>query len=313
VSQTLRLLFAGTPEFAVPSFEAARQSGHELVGVWTQPDRPAGRGRQRAASPIKQAALAAHIPVFQPDTLRTAAARAEMAALKPDLLIVVAYGLILPPKILALPRLGCWNVHASLLPRWRGAAPIARAIEAGDRATGICLMKMESGLDTGPVILREVVEIEPFENAQSLHDRLARIGARVLADGLALLRGGLTPQPLPQSQVGISYAHKLEKSEALLDLTRPAIELDRAIRAYVPWPVAELELAGERVRVHAADLIPGDSSEPPGRVITADREGIVLNTGQGLLRLTQVQRAGGKPIAAGDYVNARPELRRGGA
>lgn len=313
MSQTLRLLFAGTPEFAVPSFEAARQSGHELVGVWTQPDRPAGRGRQRAASPIKQAALAAHIPVFQPDTLRTAAARAEMAALKPDLLIVVAYGLILPPKILALPRLGCWNVHASLLPRWRGAAPIARAIEAGDRATGICLMKMESGLDTGPVILREVVEIEPFENAQSLHDRLARIGARVLADGLALLRGGLTPQPLPQSQVGISYAHKLEKSEALLDLTRPAIELDRAIRAYVPWPVAELELAGERVRVHAADLIPGDSSEPPGRVITADREGIVLNTGQGLLRLTQVQRAGGKPIAAGDYVNARPELRRGGA
>ena len=310
--RSLRLLFAGTPEFAVPSFEAARSSGHELVGVWTQPDRPAGRGRQLSASPVKQAALAAGIPVFQPDTLRTVAARAEMAALQPDLLIVVAYGLLLPPKILALPKLGCWNVHASLLPRWRGAAPIARAIEAGDKATGICLMRMDAGLDTGPVLLRQVVEIEPFESAPSLHDRLARVGASVLADGLALLRAGLAPGSLPQSQTGVTYARKLDKSEALLDLRRPAIELERAIRAYVPWPVAELDLGGERLRVHAAELVPGDPGGPAGRVLSVDREGIVLTTGEGLLRLTRVQRAGGKPIAAGDYANARPDLRRVG-
>jgi methionyl-tRNA formyltransferase len=172
---------------------------------------------------------------------------------------------------------------------------------------------MEAGLDTGPVLLRQVVEIEPFESAAGLHDRLAQVGARVLADGLALLRADLMPEPLLQSQTGVSYARKLEKSEALLDLTRPAIELERTIRAFVPWPVAELNLAGERVRVHAAELVPGDPGGPCGRVLSADRDGIVLTTGAGLLRLTRIQRAGGKPIAAGDYANARPELRRGGA
>src|SRR5690606_18890706 len=214
---SLRLVFAGTPEFAVPCLEAVLAGPDQLLAVYTQPDRPAGRGRQLQQSPVKQRALAAGVPVRQPATLRDAAEQEALAALAPDLMIVVAYGLLLPRKVLAIPRLGCWNVHASLLPRWRGAAPIQRAIEAGDAETGVCLMQMEAGLDTGPVLLSQATPIGPGDTAQTLHDRLARLGADVLADGLRLARAGMRPVPRPQPEQGVSSARKLDKAEARLD------------------------------------------------------------------------------------------------
>ncbi len=309
VTQRLRLVFAGTPEFAVPCLEAARSSPHEVVAVYTQPDRPAGRGRALAASPVKQAALAAGLPVEQPETLRTVDARRRLADYRPDLMIVVAYGLILPPKVLALPKYGCWNVHASLLPRWRGAAPIQRAIAAGDTETGVCLMRMDAGLDTGPVLLPLATPIETDDTGGRLHDRLAALGAQVLADGLALLAAGLQPVAVPQPEAGVTYAAKLDKAEAVLDLARPAVELERLVRAFHPWPIAELTLAGERLRVHEAIALEGTSPAPPGAVLAAGRDGIDLATGAGTLRLVTVQRDGGKPVRAADYLNARAELK----
>ena len=248
-------------------------------------------------------------PVFQPESLKGADTRAELAALAPDLLVVVAYGLILPRKVLAIPRLGCWNVHASLLPRWRGAAPIQRALLAGDRETGVCLMRMEPGLDTGPVLLTRTTPIAADDTGGTLHDRLAALGAAVLADGLRLLRADLMPQPQPQPEIGVTYAHKLDKAEAILDLARPARELERAVRAFQPWPVAELTLAGERVRVHGAQALPGNPGVPAGALVHAAADGIDLATGDGVLRLTRVQREGGRPVSAHDYLNARPALR----
>lgn len=309
---TLRLVFAGTPEFAVPSLAATLASKHAVVGVWTQPDRPAGRGRHLAESPVKQVAKRHDVPVFQPANLKTPEAQAELAALKPDLMIVVAYGLILPKPVLAIPRFGCWNVHASLLPRWRGAAPIQRAIEAGDSETGVCLMQMEAGLDTGPVLLRLPTPIAPGETGGSLHDRLAALGAQVLKDGLTLRSLGIRPVPEPQPEDGVTYARKLEKAEALLDPGQPAPVLERKVRAFSPWPIAEIDLAGERVRVHAAMAIAGDgSTAEPGQVVAAGPEGIVLATADGNLRITRLQRPGGRVIDAVDYLNARPALRRG--
>jgi methionyl-tRNA formyltransferase len=306
----LRLVFAGTPEFALPCFEAARRSGHALVAAYTQPDRPAGRGRTPTPSAVKRAALAADVPVLQPESLKSAEAQAELAALKPDLMIVVAYGLILPKAVLAIPRYGCWNVHASLLPRWRGAAPIQRAIEAGDRETGVCLMQMEAGLDTGPVLLSLATPIAAEETGGSLHDKLAALGAQVLKDGLTLLAAGMRPVPQPQPADGVTYARKLAKAEAVLDLTQPASLLARRVRALQPWPVAELSLRGERLRVHAAQALPGADGAEPGALLHATREGIDLATGAGVLRLTHVQRDGGRPLAVADYLNAHPDLRR---
>jgi methionyl-tRNA formyltransferase len=308
----LRLVFAGTPEFAVPSLAAALASKHTVVGVFTQPDRPAGRGRQLAESPVKQVATRHDVPVFQPATLKTPEAQAELAALKPDLMIVVAYGLILPTAVLAIPRFGCWNVHASLLPRWRGAAPIQRAIEAGDTETGVCLMQMEAGLDTGPVLLKLATPIAPDETGGSLHDRLAQLGAQVLKDGLTLRSLGMRPVPEPQPEEGVTYARKLEKAEALLDVRQPAMALERKVRAFDPWPVAELDLAGERVRVHGATtMADGSAGHEPGTVVAASREGIDIATGEGILRVTRLQRPGGRVIDANDYLNARPALRGG--
>jgi methionyl-tRNA formyltransferase len=309
MSRPLRLVFAGTPHFALPALDAVLASGNELRAVYTQPDRPAGRGRQVATSPVKQRALAAGIPVRQPESLRFASEQDALAALEPDLMIVIAYGLILPKKVLAIPRHGCWNLHASLLPRWRGAAPIARALMAGDSETGACLMQMEPGLDTGPVLLAQRTPIAADDDAASLHDRLAALSAQLLQDGLSLLRAGLKPVAQPQPAQGASYAHKLEKAEALLDASRPARELERRVRALYPWPVAEIDLAGERVRVHRATLGAARSAAAPGTIVAAGRDGIDVATGDGVLRLTRVQRAGGRAIAAGDYVNARPELR----
>ncbi len=304
----LRVVFAGTPQFALPCLDATLAAGVDVVAAYTQPDRPAGRGRKLAASPVKERARAAGVPVFQPPSLKHPIAQQQLAALAPDLLVVVAYGLILPKAVLAIPRHGSWNVHASMLPRWRGAAPIQRAILAGDSATGVCLMQMDAGLDTGPVLLPLPVAIAPDETGGSLHDKLAAAGASVLADGLKLLKAGLKPVAQPQPETGVTYAAKIEKAEAVLDLARSAVELERAVRAFHPWPVAELALAGERLRVHAARARSERHDAAPGTVLGASREGLDLATGDGVLRLLTVQREGGRPVAIGDYLNARRDL-----
>lgn len=307
---TLRIIFAGTPTFAVPCLRAAARYG-EVVAVYTQPDRPAGRGRALASSPVKLEALSRGIEVLQPETLKKQVSRDALRALKPDLMVVVAYGLILPPKILEIPTYGCWNVHASLLPRWRGAAPIQRAIEAGDTDTGVCLMQMEQGLDTGPVLLSQSTPIGANETGGQLHDRLAELGAQVLSDGLGLLRAGMRPRPQPQPEDGATYAHKLEKHEAKLDWSRSATLLANKVRAFNPWPIAEAELAGERVRIHAAVALDTTHDALPGALLGASRDGIDIACGDGALRIRTLQREGGKAITAADYVNARRELRVG--
>ena len=306
----MRIVFAGTPDFAVPCLDAALAAGHQVVAVYTQPDRPAGRGRALTASPVKQRALAAGVPVEQPENFKTVESRQRLAAYRPDLMIVVAYGLILSQKVLDIPAHGCWNVHASLLPRWRGAAPIQRAIAAGDAETGVCLMRMEKGLDTGPVYLRRAVPIAVDETGGSLHDKLAALGADLVTDGLQRLAAGALPLPETQSEMGVEYAHKLDKREAVLDLERPALELERQVRAFSPWPVAELTLGGERLRVHAAKAVPSTSRRAPGEIVQADREGIDVATGDGVLRLVRVQREGGRPVSAQEYLNARNDLLR---
>ena len=304
----LRIVFAGTPEFAVPSLVAAAQRS-EVVAVYTQPDRPAGRGRALQPSPVKREALKRGLPVLQPETLKSELSRDALRALQPDVMVVVAYGLLLPQAILDIPRFGCWNVHASLLPRWRGAAPIQRAIEAGDTETGVCLMQMEKGLDTGPVMLEQRLAIGANDTAGQLHDRLAALGAQVLADGLGLLRAGMRPVPRPQPADGATYARKLEKSEARLDWLQPAEALARKVRAFDPWPIAEADLAGEIVRVHGAVPVEAASAAVPGTVLRTGRDGIDVACGHGALGIRTLQRAGGKIITAADYLNARRDLR----
>jgi methionyl-tRNA formyltransferase len=307
--EPLRLVFAGTPEFSVSSLHACLASGAEVVAVYTQPDRPAGRGRKLAASPVKQAALDAGIVVEQPETLRDKDARAHLAAYAPDLMIVVAYGLILPKPVLAIPRLGCWNVHASLLPRWRGAAPIQRAILAGDTQTGVGLMQMEAGLDTGPVLLEARTPIHAGDTGGSLHDRLAALGASTLGEGLARVLRGEALAPTAQREDGIAYAHKLDKAEARLDWNEPALQLERKVRAFDPWPVAEAIIDGERLRIWSAEAIADDTAAgdvaEPGRIVATSRDAIDIATGDGLLRVREVQRDGGRRIAVRDWLNAR--------
>ncbi|PBJ83554.1 methionyl-tRNA formyltransferase [Lysobacteraceae bacterium NML93-0399] len=307
----MKIVFAGTPDFAVPSLLAA-DARNEVVAVYTQPDRPAGRGRALTASPVKQVALERGLVVHQPEKLKGAAALDTLRALEPDLMVVVAYGLLLPQAVLDIPRYGCWNVHASLLPRWRGAAPIQRAIQAGDTETGVCLMQMEKGLDTGPVLLRQTTPIAPEDTGGSLHDRLATLGAQVLADGLGLLRAGMRLGPNPQPEHGVTYAHKLDKAEARLDWSQPARVLADTVRAFNPWPVAEAEVASERLRIHAATALALDHGHAPGSVLFAGRQGIDIACGEGALRVTRVQRAGGRAIDVADYLNARSDLRGAG-
>ncbi|MDT3554752.1 methionyl-tRNA formyltransferase [Stenotrophomonas maltophilia group sp. msm1] len=306
----MRIVFAGTPEFAVSSLRAAARH-HEVVAVYTQPDRPAGRGRGLAPSPVKLEAVARGIPVYQPESLKDAAAQQQLRDLQPDLMVVVAYGLILPKAVLAIPTHGCWNVHASLLPRWRGAAPIQRAIQAGDAKTGVCLMQMEAGLDTGPVLLHQELPIAATDTGGQLHDKLAELGAQVLSDGLGLLRAGIKPIARPQPEQGVTYAHKLDKAEARLDWAQDAGALARTVRAFNPWPIAEATLAGERVRIHGAVALEADHGQAPGTVLAAGRDGIDIACAQGALRLRVLQREGGKAITAADYLNARRDLRVG--
>ncbi len=300
----MRIVFAGTPDFAVPSLRAAAARG-EVVAVYTQPDRPAGRGRGVTASPVKLEAVQRGIPVLQPENFKGALAKDTLRALKPDLLVVVAYGLILPQSVLDIPTHGCWNVHASLLPRWRGAAPIHRAIEAGDARTGVCLMQMEKGLDTGPVLLSQALDIVAGETGGQLHDRLAELGAQTLSDGLGLLRAGFKPVAQPQPAAGVTYAHKLEKAEAVLDWSKPAQALAAKVRAFKPWPIAEARLLEERLRIHGAVGLDEAHSATPGEILRMGRDGIDVACGEGVLRIRVLQREGGKAITAADYLNAR--------
>jgi methionyl-tRNA formyltransferase len=306
VTSRLRLVFAGTPEFALPSLEACLAAGADVVAVYTQPDRPAGRGRKLVASPVKLRALAAGVPVEQPESLRDADAQRRLAAYAPDLMIVVAYGLILPKRVLSIPRLGCWNVHASLLPRWRGAAPIQRAILAGDAETGVDLMRMEAGLDTGPILIERRAPIAPDETAGSLHDRLAALGADALAEGLARVGRGEDLPARAQAEAGIAYAHKIEKAEARLDWNEPAVALARKVRAFDPWPVAEAEIDGERLRIWSAQAIAG-AGGTPGTIVGGARDALDVATGDGVLRILEVQREGGRRMRVRDWHNARRE------
>ena len=307
----MRIVFAGTPAFAVPCLRAAASKA-EIVAVYTQPDRPAGRGRGLTPSPVKLEAVQRGIPVLQPENFRSRVSKDALRALKPDLMVVVAYGLILPQSVLDIPEHGCWNVHASLLPRWRGAAPIQRAIEAGDSETGVCLMQMEKGLDTGPVLLAKQTDIGASETGGQLHDRLADLGAAVLADGLGLLRATIQLPPRVQSEVGVSYAHKIEKAEARLDWSQPAVALANKVRAFNPWPIAEAQLAGERVRIHGAVALETAHDAAPGTVLAAAREGIDIACGEGALRIRVLQRDGGKAITAADALNGGFLKARGG-
>ncbi len=300
----MRIVFAGTPEFAAQHLQALLASEHELIAVYTQPDRPAGRGQKLMPSPVKQLALQHGLPVYQPQTLRDPAAQAELAALNADLLVVVAYGLILPQVVLDTPRLGCINSHASLLPRWRGAAPIQRAIEAGDSESGVTVMQMDAGLDTGPMLLKVRTPIGAEDTGGSLHDRLAELGPPAVLHAIAALAAG-TLEAEVQDHGLATYAHKLNKDEARLDWQRPALELERLIRAFNPWPICHSSLNGEPLKVLAAEIAEGQGQ--PGQVIQAGREGLTVACGEGALRLTRLQLPGGKALNFADLFNSRRE------
>lgn len=303
VPSPLRVAYAGTPQFAVPALQALLSSTHTVVGVLTQPDRPQGRGRQLAASAVKSCALSQGLSVLQPESLRSEPGRASVVALRPDVMVVVAYGQILPPDLLNLPRLGCINIHASLLPRWRGAAPIQRAILAGDAHTGVTLMQMDAGLDTGGILAERRMAVGDRDTSASLHDALAELGARTLLEVLELMSTGQL-QAHPQLADGVTYAHKIAKSEAPIDWLQSAAQISRQVRAFNPWPVAETRYEGEQLRIHDAYASVQQSGAAPGTVLGLDGEGLRVACGSGELHVTQLQRAGRKVVAAREFVNA---------
>ena len=308
---TLRVVYAGTPAFAVPAL-AALCARHTVTGVLTQPDRPAGRGRQLTASPVREFAAGQGLPVLQPVALRGTdsaleSTLAQLAQWRPDVMVVVAYGLILPPALLQLPRLGCLNIHASLLPRWRGAAPIQRALQAGDEATGVSIMQMDAGLDTGPVLAEQALRIEATDTAGSLHDRLAAAGAVLLLETLQMLESG-SAQARQQSAQGVTYATKLSKREARVDWHADAAQIDRQIRAFNPWPVAETTLHAEPVRL-LMSRVPQDTDEQgshaaPGTVLGLSGDALRVACARGVVELLELQRAGRRAVPAREFLNA---------
>jgi methionyl-tRNA formyltransferase len=299
----MKILFAGTPDFSVPSLQVLLDSPHDVVAVYTQPDRPAGRGRQTLASPVKQLAMLHDLPVCQPDSLKPDAAQRQLAEWHPELMVVVAYGLLLPAAVLAIPRLGCVNVHASMLPRWRGAAPIQRAILAGDKETGVCLMQMDAGLDTGPVLACSSCEIATDDTGSRLHDKLSLLGARLLSQQLAALESG-DIEARPQNESLASYARKLKKSEARIDWEASATDITNKIRAFNSWPVAETRYDGRQLRIWEAYPLPAGGDAVPGTVLSASRAGIEVACGEGRLCINKLQLPGARVVDAGAFINA---------
>ncbi len=300
----LKLIFAGTPDFAARHLAALLSSGHEVVAVYTQPDKPAGRGQKLTASPVKELALAHDLPVYQPASLRNDAAQAELAALGADLMVVVAYGLILPKAVLDTPRLGCINVHGSLLPRWRGAAPIQRSIWAGDAETGVTIMQMDVGLDTGAMIRKVTCPIASDETSASLYDKLAGLGPQALVDTLDAMAAGNTAAE-PQDDALANYAEKLSKEEARIDWSMDAVAIERCIRAFNPWPISWFDVAGQTVKVWQAEVVAQDHGQAAGTLLKADKQGIEVATGQGVLRLLTLQPPGKKAMSVSDLLNSR--------
>ncbi len=300
---SLKIIYAGTPEFAATALTALLKSEHEVLAVYTQPDRPAGRGRKLTPSPVKALAVEHGLPVHQPLSLKDEQEQATLAAYGADLMVVAAYGLILPKAVLETPRLGCLNIHASLLPRWRGAAPIQRAIEAGDADTGITIMQMDVGLDTGDMLYKLATPIAADDNAQRLHDRLADMGAQAIVEALARLEAGEL-QAEPQDDAQANYAAKLSKAEAQVDWSEGAAVIARRVRAFNPWPVCQSSLEGDTLRIWEAEAIEATGDEP-GTVVATSKKGIDIATGEGCLRLTRIQLPGRKPMSAADLLNSR--------
>ncbi|MFM5164735.1 methionyl-tRNA formyltransferase [Aeromonas rivipollensis] len=300
----LKLIFAGTPDFAARHLAALLSSDHEVVAVYTQPDKPAGRGQKLTASPVKELALAHDLPVYQPASLRNEAAQAELAALGADLMVVVAYGLILPKAVLDTPRLGCLNVHGSLLPRWRGAAPIQRAIWAGDAETGVTIMQMDVGLDTGAMIRKVSCPIAFDETSASLYDKLAELGPQALVDTLNAMAAGDTAAEV-QDDALANYAQKLSKEEARIDWSMEAVAIERCIRAFNPWPISWFEVAEQTIKVWQAEVIDSDHGQSAGTLLKADKQGIDVATGKGVLRLLTLQPPGKKAMSVPDLLNSR--------
>ena len=292
----MKVIFAGTPEFAAQALQAIVDAGHEMPLVLTQPDRPGGRGMALQPSPVKKLALAKGIEVFQPLSLKDPAAQARLAEVGADVMVVAAYGLILPQAVLDLPRHGCLNIHASLLPRWRGAAPIQRALLAGDAESGVCIMQMEAGLDTGPVLLRGAFAIAPDDTSATLHDRLADMGARLIVEAL----GKLPLSAEAQAVEGVTYAHKIEKAEAAIDWRQSAAELDRHIRAFNPFPGAQATLGGQTVKLWQATPVAGRGEG--GQVLAVDRQTLVVACGDGALSIVELQKAGGKRLPVQQFL-----------
>ncbi len=305
--KSLRIVFAGTPEFASAHLQAILGSHHEVIAVYSQPDRPAGRGKKLKSSPVKELALEHSIPVFQPKSLRKEDAQQQLASLNADLMVVVAYGLILPQEVLDMPEFGCINVHGSILPRWRGAAPIQRAVEAGDSESGVTIMQMDAGLDTGDMLIKVFCPIENTDTSADLHDRLIEIGRPALIKAIdAIAENSLSPEKQNDDQA--CYAHKMSKEEARLNWNNRALDLQCQIRAFNPWPVTTTEIDGIGVRIWEAEYIAGDFIEAPGTIIKADKDGLDIACAQCCLRITRLQLAGSKAMSVQDILNSKKEL-----
>lgn len=299
----MKIIFAGTPDFSVPTLQALLDSPHEVVAVYTQPDRPKGRGRQLAVSPVKALALSHHRPVEQPASLKSAEAQAILKSYEADLMVVVAFGMLLPKAVLAMPKYGCINVHASLLPRWRGASPIQQAILAGDKKTGVTIMQMEAGLDSGAMLLKKSDDIMPNDTAQTLHDRLSLMGAEALLTVISQIENNqLMPQKQDESLV--TYAPKIKKDDAKIDWNKPAVVIERQVRAFNPWPVAFCDWNNSVMRIWQAKALNEKTQQSPGCVERHDKKAIYVATGEGVLAIETLQIPGGKPIRAEDYINA---------